>query len=660
MVKKYKENITYNKKSIYSDLKEFHDRNLGELYSYQDFEKSGIKEYKNITNKSRQFLQYEKNRLAEELTRILLKENYDEEKLRRINEYITTNPIIGYFDSFLKLFKDNFEANAKLETKYKLRDFTTKILIESGNSEEIKLAILMGIFCEIDNIKEILEVFSIHNDYLFYVIKALENMGDCNNIIFEIAKKSYGYGKVFALMNLTPTSYEIKKWMIEDGCNNNVGVTELLSYSMLSLDIMEYLENTDFTIENVEVFSKYFSILLSEYGIDEIKDLIKVCNKFLGIINDINGGIYSLYAVISIIYSIEAVILEDYKNGQKGNLNKFNDEFKDIIENCKKIYGKEIWHKVIASAISNAKIESSVIISCAEKTKYKLRKKEFEIMLSRDFSNALLYKYAFSVGSKAIKKIAFDFGLEKLPMTQILRGQDELKIENLEYDDIFQICFFIIIKYLTYDDFKDRYKEINLQALNSPVVETRNQAISNLQRFKGEFNSFDNEIINDAINSEMVPSIRKFLKSLTVKTTNKIKKYVEISGNMIIEPHVRDIYLITLNIARTNEIDMNEIYNKIFEDDILYLKSSFENPEDEREIEIVTTWGYVIGYVPSENNIILRNLLDKGKYIYGKIKEISEEYNKINIKIYLSYKDIIEEITSTLSLLSSEKEFYLQ
>ena len=43
MVKKYKENITYNKKSIYSDLKEFHDRSLGELYSYQDFEKSGIK-----------------------------------------------------------------------------------------------------------------------------------------------------------------------------------------------------------------------------------------------------------------------------------------------------------------------------------------------------------------------------------------------------------------------------------------------------------------------------------------------------------------------------------------------------------------------------------------------------------------------------------------
>ena len=52
--------------------------------------------------------------------------------------------------------------------------------------------------------------------------------------------------------------------------------------------------------------------------------------------------------------------------------------------------------------------------------------------------------------------------------------------------------------------------------------------------------------------------------------------------------------------------------------------------------------------------------MDKGKYLYGKIKKISEDYSIINIEIYLSYKDVIEEITSTLSLLSGEREDYLQ
>ena len=53
MVKKDKENLTYNEKSIYYDLKEFHDRNPGVLYSYQDFETAGIREFKSITSKVR-------------------------------------------------------------------------------------------------------------------------------------------------------------------------------------------------------------------------------------------------------------------------------------------------------------------------------------------------------------------------------------------------------------------------------------------------------------------------------------------------------------------------------------------------------------------------------------------------------------------------------
>ena len=89
---------------------------------------------------------------------------------------------------------------------------------------------------------------------------------------------------------------------------------------------------------------------------------------------------------------------------------------------------------------------------------------------------------------------------------------------------------------------------------------------------------------------------------------------------------------------------------------MLYLKREPSNAYDSNAIEIITTEGYVIGYVPKENNLIFKNLMDKGKYLYGKIKEISDDYNEINIEIYLSYKDVIEEITSTLSLLSGGKE----
>ncbi|BCZ46015.1 restriction endonuclease [Clostridium gelidum] len=658
MVKKNKENLDYGNKSIYSDLKEFHDRNLGVLYSYQDFETAGIREFKSVTNKVRPLKNYEKNRLSNELMRILLKDIKTPEKLSEINGYITLNPIINYYESYIKLFKDLLEDDNSISLK--ISEIIKKMLIDSDSSEEIKLGLILAPICKFENIEDILEVFSIHNDYLFYVIKAYEYIGGFNNNIFEVAKKAKGYGKVFCVMNLRPTTYEIKKWMIEEGSNNNVGVAELLSYSMLSLELLEYLETAEFDGEKIEVLAKSFSLLFSDYGLDDIKDGKQVCNKLLEIIDKVDGGIYSLYVVISILYSIEAIVVDDYKAKRSHGSFKFNNDYNDIIENCKRICKKDIWHEIIESQISNIEIESSVLISSCEKTKYKLRKKEFETMLKRDYTNPLLYKYAFSTGNKSIKKCAINIGLQKLPMNQMLSGQDELKIDDLTYEYISQICFFILIKYAQYEDFRDKYKDINLQALRSPLIETRIQAATNLQRFREEFDSLDKEIINDAIDTEMVGNIRRSLNSLLIKTHDKEKRYVEVYDNMHIDAHVKDVYLINIDVAGTNYIDMSEIYNKLLEEDMLYLKRESSNAYDPNAIQIITTEGYVIGYVPKENNLILKNLMDKGKYIYGKIKEISDDYNHINIELYLSYKDIIEEITSTLSLLSGGKELYLQ
>ena len=658
MVKKNKEKLTYNNKSIYSDLKEFHDRNLGVLYSYQDFETAGIREFKSVTNKVRPLKNYEKNRLSNELIRILLKDIETSEKLSDINGYITLNPIINYYDSFIKIFKDLLETDNGISLK--ICEIIKKMLLDSDSSEEIKLALILAPICKFENIEEKLEVFSIHNDYLFYVIKAYEYIGGFNNIIFEMAKKAKGYGKVFCVMNLSLTTAEIKKWMIEEGSDNSVAVAELLSYSMLSLELLDYLETTEFDKEKIEIVAKSFSLLFSDYGLDEIKDGKKVCNKLLEIIDKVDGGIYSLYVVISILYSIEAIVIDDYKTKRSPGSFKFNNDYKEMIEICKKICKKDIWHEIIESQISNIEIESSVLISSCEKTKYKLRKKEFETILKRDYTNPLLYKYAFSIGNKSIKSCAINIGLQKLPMNQMLSGQDELKIDDLTYEDIAQICLFILIKYAQYEDWEDKYKNINLQALRAPLIETRIQAATNLQRFREEFDSLDEEIINDAIDTEMVGNIRRSLTSLLIKTNDKEKRYVDVYENMHIDAHVKDVYLININIAGTSYIDMSEVYNKLLEEDMLYLKTEPSNEYDSNAIVIITTEGYVMGYVPKENNLILKNLMDKGKYIYGKIKEISDDYNHINVEIYLSYKDIIEEITSTLSLLSGGKEFYLQ
>lgn len=654
---KNKDNLNNKNKSIYYSLKGFYDINSGELYNDQDFEKAGKEEFDFIANRTNQFKEYEKNRIAHALVKILLNLKIDEETITKINEYISSNPIIAYYKSLVKEFKCSLGLSVN---KKEISALIEKIIMESKSSEAIKLGLLLAPICKIKDIDEILKIFSIHNDYMFYVIKAYEYMGNKNNEIFELAKKSDWYGKVFCVMNLAPTNDEIKNWMIEEGAINQVGIPELLSSCMLSMDLLEYLESKEFNSEEIEVFSKTFSMLLSDYGIYEIKDAIKVCKKLISIIDKVNGEIYSLYSVISIIYSIEAVLIDDYKTNRNHSFFKYSNDVKDIIENCKKICKKENWHKVIGDNVINEDIDSSVIISCSEKTSYPLKKKEFEMLLKRDSTNALLYKYAFAMGNKALKKCAFDLGLKKLPMNKMLSGQDEVRIDNLSYEDIGQICFFILIKYAQYEDFSDKYKDINLQALRAPLIETRIQAATNLQIFTGAFDSFEEELIYDAINCEMVDRVRRILNSLLIKKDNKEKKYIEIKDNMLIEEHTKDIYLNSIYVAGINYVDISEAYNKLTEGCMLYLTREPNNSYDSNAILISTVDGCVIGYVPKESNLILKNLMDNGKYLYGKIKEISDDFETINVEIYLSYKDIIEEITGTLSLLSGERKSYLQ
>eukprot|EP00828_Plagiopyla_frontata_P023914 TRINITY_DN30523_c0_g1_i2.p1 TRINITY_DN30523_c0_g1~~TRINITY_DN30523_c0_g1_i2.p1 ORF type:complete len:117 (-),score=12.81 TRINITY_DN30523_c0_g1_i2:25-339(-) len=51
----------------------------------------------------------------------------------------------------------------------------------------------------------------------------------------------------------------------------------------------------------------------------------------------------------------------------------------------------------------------------------------------------------------------------------------------------------------------------------------------------------------------------------------------------------------------------------------------------------------------------------RDRYIYGYIKSINDNFSDIQIDLYLSYEDIIEELESTLTLLSDDGVYgYLQ
>ena len=66
---------------------------------------------------------------ANELMKILLKDIFNDEKLSEVNGYITLNPIINYYESFIKLFKDSVEVNNDISIK--INNIIRKMIIDS-------------------------------------------------------------------------------------------------------------------------------------------------------------------------------------------------------------------------------------------------------------------------------------------------------------------------------------------------------------------------------------------------------------------------------------------------------------------------------------------------------------------------------------------------
>ena len=51
--------------------------------------------------------------------------------------------------------------------------------------------------------------------------------------------------------------------------------------------------------------------------------------------------------------------------------------------------------------------------------------------------------------------------------------------------------------------------------------------------------------------------------------------------------------------------------------------------------------------------------MDWGKIIYGKIANISEDYKEIELALYLSYEDVIKEVSNAFNMVIRNPNGYL-
>ena len=203
-------------------------------------------------------------------------DKYDNAELA-LNEYfynMTEVQVFSVIDDVQKWILDN---RSSLDAQ-SLVNFAINELSRSKNVEAIKFSLAVLELFDLSSSKkctDAIKTLALSNEFTLFCIFAIRNWSNKNDLIFEMAKKVFGWGRIFAVNKLEPTSGTIKKWLLEEGLDNDI----MPEYSVLDvakkIDIANFVKKENLTKTEYKYIGNIIFNLLREGpcpGISELED----------------------------------------------------------------------------------------------------------------------------------------------------------------------------------------------------------------------------------------------------------------------------------------------------------------------------------------------------------------------------------------------------
>jgi len=116
------------------------------------------------------------------------------------------------------------ENHSKLDPG-NLFDYGMHLLFESEDREGVKFGLSLLELFETDKmpkLKKAVRTIGLSDEFTLFAIIVMHHWGDGNNEIWELAKKTHGWGRIHAIEHLDPDTEEIRRWLLTDGVHNDV------------------------------------------------------------------------------------------------------------------------------------------------------------------------------------------------------------------------------------------------------------------------------------------------------------------------------------------------------------------------------------------------------------------------------------------------------
>ena len=361
-----------------------------------------------------------------------------------------------------------------------LYEFAISQLKSSKNKESIKFSLvvllLMGVEKDVKAMK-IIKTLALSDEFTLFCLDIITRLENSNEEIFEITKKVKGWGRVHSISYLESTNDEIKDWLLEEGCHNEIDSAYTALTCAKKINLLELLEKENISNKKFNDISYLITALLDEgpaSGISSLEHRKILIERYLKKAKYLSSTENDYRAVM---------MIKEYIKDDK----KINNNF---IKICNEILNSE-------KTVNNIKelMKKGYSYDIAKYIKIDIEPYALEYLQSNLLKNPYI-----------IYDISKKENIEKL----VLLVERRLPLEKMKGFPTDKINFineeFIVLDVAvrTLENFEGVGKSLIIYALNSPYVNVRYGAANTLGKWKDMGYIFPDEIIENIENLEKI------------------------------------------------------------------------------------------------------------------------------------------------------------
>ena len=357
-----------------------------------------------------------------------------------------------------------------------LYEFASSRLVTTKNMEVIKFCLsvlaIMNVETDAETIEKV-KILALSDEFTLYCLNIFVKLENSNEEIFEIAKKVKGWGRVHSIGYLEVTNDEIKEWILEEGCHNDVLPAYTTYTCAKKINLVEILNEDKISNKKFNDISYLMNALLDESaitGMSALEDRELLIERYLEKAKTLASAEEDYYAIIT---------LKEYIKNNK----EINNE---LIKICDEILNSEKTRNIVKELLKEGYGYNIAKYLGIDIDKYIL-----EYLQDNPLKNPYII-FNISERENMEKLVSL---IEKKLTLEKLKGLPTNKFNQRTAKDKEFTFLDTIIRNL--GNYIGIGENLIICALNSPYVDIRYGAVNTLESWKEKGYILSNEIIEN-------------------------------------------------------------------------------------------------------------------------------------------------------------------